>query len=313
MRSYHMKMIYEKALYTTIVGFSAGIAHIFLYLKFDYQTMLTDSFLWALVVGEIIVVLHRPYKWRPKIFTSLIMLLVSPIIPALICFRASPFSPLHDLVALYSPFGTTFACLISICFHSIFYSKKKHTGPSCSYCGSALQKNKAFCPNCFKLSPEIDNTIKHFSNKKNVDFITDFSHDCTNCPHCGKYLRDGNASMTFLDSPIHRCPKCHWFYLDHGGCEWILVSPLDRFLYCIKLDHFSQFFILCTIELVYRYQSPIVAVLAIITLIVAVFIWEKILIKDRITASQRRVENNPEYPQLLKYMGYENVIHRKIT
>ena len=251
--------------------------------------------------------MSRPYKFLSKITTALLMILVSPILPALFCFRASPLHPLHDLVALYSPFGATFAYLISIYFHSIFYSKKKHNGPPCSYCGSPFPKAKAFCPSCFQLSPEIDNTIKHFSNKKYVDFITDFSHDCTNCPHCGKYLRDGNASMTFLDSPLHRCPKCHWFYLDHGGCEWILVSPLDRFLYCIKLNRFSQFFILCTIELIYRYQSPIVAVLAITTLMIAVFIWEKILIKDRITASQRRVENNPEYPQLLKFMGYQHL------
>ena len=308
-----MKTIRYKVLYTAIVGLSAGIAHILLYLKFDHQTMFMDSVLWALVIGEIVVVLSRPYKWAPKIITALFMLLVSPILPALFCFQASPFHPLHDLVALYSPFGTTFACLISIYFHSIFYSRKKHNGPPCSYCGSPFPSNKAFCPSCFKLTPEIDNTIKHFSNKKYVDFISDFRNNCTNCPHCGKYLRPGNGAMVFLDSPIQRCPKCKWYYLDHACCEWSLVSPIDHLLYLIRLDRFSQLLIVSTIELIYRYRSSVIAAMAIIMLIIGVLAWEFILIHDRITASKRRVENNPEYPQLLKYMGYENLIHRKLT
>ena len=65
--------------------------------------------------------------------------------------------------------------------------------------------------------------------------------------------------------------------------------------------------------MIYVYRNLFVTISSITVLIIAVIIWEKILIHDEIHASKRRVKVNPEYPQLLKYMGYEHFAHRNPT
>ena len=194
--------------------------------------------------------------------------------------------------------------------------KQKQTSSiHCHHCGSPMLESDVFCENCWKITPKVQKMLDHNSDKK-----PDFYHALDNgyklrCPHCKNfYCQSRTHSSITLDPPIIYCPKCKQYFIDTIYFEWSVASLLVKFedFYIIPLWNYL-FFIPILISCIVNRDWFILQDIGFLFLVYSVLrlIWNKTVKRKRIHKSYMRLEQNPEYPQILIDMGYWKMMSKE--
>ena len=180
----------------------------------------------------------------------------------------------------------------------------------CEYCNSPMKENDVFCKSCWKITPKVREMINAHPNRHPNDYQIYSTGYSYRCPHCGGIIKSTlfeRIPGLKIDSPIKRCKKCQKYFLDTYNIEWSVSSTsyvsnhyfapwlfflIEIYLFDFISDLFSVqwAFICCFIYLLLHFP---------IRILLSEFAQKRA--KER---SQKRLEQNPEYPQLLADMGY---------
>lgn len=187
----------------------------------------------------------------------------------------------------------------------------------CEYCNSTMNESDIFCKSCWKITPKVREMLNQQPNRHPNNYQIYSTSYSYRCPHCDRIIKSTlfeKIPGLKIDTPIKRCKKCHNYYLDTYNIEWSVSSteyvsnhyfaPWLLFLIEIYLfDFVSELFsvpwafVCCFIYLILHFP---------IRLLLSEFAQKRA--KER---SQKRLEQNPEYPQLLADMGYEEKMEEK--
>ena len=246
--------------------------------------------------------------WKKWVFIGILVLLTPPLWRWIISFKDPYFFDLG--------FGQKYKCFTLIVnLLIITYVKAQGLSPeslrfkiTCSQCGTNMDDFDIFCPKCHTISPAVYETLKRFPQKHHLDFAAEHTKVGHDCPHCGHEVDTNWRRSIAVGSPINRCPKCKNHYVDNHRVEWALASrPMKMRVYLATLIftpliiHISLFGLFCFFPIVSELTTNIAWVISAIATIPALYLNYKGP-KDR---SLRRLDANPDYPQLLKFMGYQ--------
>ena len=176
----------------------------------------------------------------------------------------------------------------------------------CQRCGKGLTLLTAYCPYCHTISHKLNDTFIAFPDKHHLDFTEDIYREGKYCPHCQAPKGDRTWLKASLLAPIHVCSKCHHFYLDNSCIEWVFAS-LPRKCLVIFMYLLAPFLLLAPLQNILSdipstYLRFIFIGIALLSFILVI----RALLKD-IAASQQRLIANPNYPQILEFMGYQHL------
>lgn len=247
---------------------------------------------------------------KRKVLWFLLIGITSPFILKWIFYSNEPYFYLISTIQKCFPF--------SITINVIFFEYLLLTSPvatsnnesfeqtQCKYCGKTCPPHYVFCPHCFKLSPAIDTTLNTYKNKKPLDFTSVWFNQSFCCPHCGSHHKSSRMGLSVnFDSPIQCCKNCRFHFVDNTQYEWSVISLAAK-LFGLAFRFISSFFFsFCFITTFIFPQGQNNLSLSLITSAIITPILTWILHRNEIKESKLRLDSNPEYPQLLKKMGYE--------
>ena len=248
--------------------------------------------------------------WKKWVFIGILILLTPPLWRWIISFKDPYFFDLG--------FGQKYKCFTLIVnLLIITYVKAQGLSPeslrfkiTCGQCGTNMDDFDIFCPKCHTISPAVCETLKRFPQKHHLDFAAEHTKVGHDCPHCGHKVDTNWRRSIAVGSPINHCPKCKNHYVDNHCVEWALASrPMKMRVYLATLIftpliiHISLFGLFCIFPIVSERTTNIAWVISAIATIPALYLNYKVP-KDR---SLRRLDANPDYPQLLRFMGYQHL------
>ena len=189
----------------------------------------------------------------------------------------------------------------------------KYVSPHCTGCGRKLDETEAFCRECHTISPVVSKTFIDNPTKSGDAFVRTIhsyhGESYTDCPHCGNTYEETIASFSpQIESPIHICEKCHQAYIRPYKYEWSVIS--------LKSKAFAIFFS------TKRWYAFLLAIWGIMLVTFEESLWgiplgalllaivHLIFDRKAVRLSQKRLEQNPDYPQILVDMGYTSKLHK---
>lgn len=280
------------------------------------RIMVISTVYYSLIIGNLLIRLH--YVIDSKAFFIIVIvsnLALNSLILYFFCLFFTSLLLNSDFLLFYAPVGNTLLLLFDsfVLLHCEKTHEKKRLhvkfSVHCQCCGKGINILTAYCPYCYTISHKLNDTLAAFPNKHHLDFTETIYKQGKYCPHCGKPKGDRTWFNVSLVAPIRICSKCHHFYLDNSCIEWVFAS-LPRKCLVISTYLLAPCFLLLPIhstlsDIPSTYLRLIVICIALLSYILVI----RVLFKD-ITASQRRLEANPDYPQILKFMGYQHLANQ---
>lgn len=199
--------------------------------------------------------------------------------------------------------------------------QKQITSIHCHHCGSPMLESDIFCENCWKITPNVNKTLSSHPNRKR-EFYSDLGNEFKlRCPHCNSFYRYAKrlyASNT-LGSPIKYCTHCHNYFLDYAYTEWSVTPFSVKFLDFFSIWHllvYLAIFLLivsCALEGDWFIVPDLTILLLALICIHSAFVLVRCKLTDKKSfhESTMRLEQNPEYPQILIDMGYGNMMSKE--
>ena len=185
------------------------------------------------------------------------------------------------------------------------------TTTPCPNCGEPLSADVIFCEHCFTLNP----MVREFLERNPKPYPKDYMTVDSTCPYCSKRQRN-RVIDEFLTknicTPIHRCKKCGGYFVQTKGLEWSVAPSSFR----------SKKWLLTDLLIKNEYNiieifvdTPLIcAVAAFLYLLLNFpigFLWLHFTLPKAIRKSNLRLEQNPDYPQILASMGYGGYMDEK--
>ena len=317
-----MRKTYQTVLFTAIVGFTASTVIALIYDSIFELMFLPLVTTYVACFFTAVATVWSSNRYCPEeLGATLLIVAISPFTLGFIVSKINPdFFFFFSFFGKYMCFGATISLLIAQ-FTLIILRKKDRLLPPpqypdvCRNCGEGLPPGEAFCPNCYTLSHKVKETFIDFPSKKYLDYIPDTNGRYRYCPHCDADYRHP-ASVPFyinfpLGSPIQYCKKCGHYLLDSTFYEWSVISPVRKLAVCFCLSPYSFLALLNAVFMGLQMHSWLVFLFILVMAVILKLIWLKIALPDQISDSFQRLKRNPEYPQLLRYMGYGNMMDSK--
>ena len=245
--------------------------------------------------------------WKKCMFMAILVLLTPPLWRWIFSFKDPYFFDLG--------FGQKYKCFLPVVnLMMITYLKAQELTPDppqsghpCSRCGTHIRSHETFCPNCYTISPAVYETLERFPQKHHLDFVANPIKTGHNCPHCEHKVNGNHRRVTTVGIPIKCCSKCKCHYIDNHCLEWIPANyAMKAWIYISSniltplIIHIALFGPYCIFPIVSKESTNIAWIVSAIATIPALYLDYKITKSKSI----RRLKANPEYPQLLKFMGY---------
>ena len=296
-----------------VLGFLIASLYTLFYDRCDFLQILcvqtTLYWITAYIAFKQTIVREIPL-WKKWVFIGILVLLTPPLWRWIISFKDPYFFDLG--------FGQKYKCFILVVnLLMVTYLKAQELSPTppqpghpCSRCGTNIEDHEIFCSNCHTISPAVYETLERFPQKHHLDFAAEHTKVGHDCPHCGHEVDTNWRRSIAVGYPIKQCPKCSNHYVDNHSVEWTLASrPMKMRIYLATLIftpliiHISLFGLFCIFPIASKLTTNIAWVISAIASVPALYLNYKVP-KDR---SLRRLKANPDYPQLLKFMGYQHL------
>jgi hypothetical protein len=186
----------------------------------------------------------------------------------------------------------------------------------CRHCGEPMLESDVFCENCWKITPMVQDMLNNHPDRK-PDFYSNLSYKGNyHCPHCKSFYTRSRRYYHGLKQniPITYCTNCHQYFLVPWHYELSVASPSVKLEDFIFFQPWHSFF-----------YAPFIVFLIVndcsfILLDIGVFflaycslrlIWHRTAKRKTIRNSYIRLEQNPEYPQILVDMGFVHMMDKK--
>ncbi|MBP3654928.1 MAG: hypothetical protein J6J04_05845 [Oscillospiraceae bacterium] len=181
---------------------------------------------------------------------------------------------------------------------------------ACAHFGTTLGETSVFCEICGHISPAVHENIRQNPQKKSLDYIgvlcDHHGHQYIDCPHCGKTHRSAEGFVSKkLDTPIVICKQCHLPFIDPCTYEWSVISPVWKLYFCFVANSKWMTAPLLLLAAILLDISSLYWILPATFLICTVNLC--ILNRKKLHDSKQRLENNAQYIDLLKRLGYEKL------
>ena len=197
----------------------------------------------------------------------------------------------------------------------------KYIPPCCTSCGRQLSETEAFCKECQTISPAVAQTFEDNPEKSCDDFVRTVhkyhGEYYTDCPHCGNTYKDKSALFSLsIGSPIVICKNCHMAYLRPENEEWSVLPTFQKLLaLLLRNDRWMILFLFMVLAYFVIGLIPELGLAFVFWGIplAAVVLTAAHLLSDqeKVQLSKSRLEQNPEYPQILFHMGYWKIIPKE--
>lgn len=302
-----------KMLLIAVFGLITASLYALFYDRYEFLQILVlqTTFYWitTYIALKQIIIREIPL-WKKWVFIGILILLTPPLWRWIISFKDPYFFDLG--------FGQKYKCFILVVnLLMITYLKAqklipttpKHGRP-CSRCGTTIEESEVFCPSCYTISPAVYETLDRFPQKRYLDFAAEHTKVGHDCPHCGHKVDTNWRRSITVGYPIKLCPKCKNHYINSHCIEWTLSSRLMKvriylvtIIFTPLIIHLALFGLYCIAPIVSKEATNAAWIVSAIATAPALYLNYKVP-KDR---SLRRLEANPDYPQLLKFMGYQHL------
>ena len=275
--------------------------------------MVISSVYYSLIICNFIVRLYSVIISKTQFFLVIAFnLALNPLVLYFFCLFFTTLLLESDFHVFYAPIGNTLLVLLDTLalqkFKLVSHKNRlniKFT-ERCQCCGRGLAPLTAFCPYCQTISHKISDTFSAFPDKHHLDFAENVQQESKYCPHCGAKKADHRALDIALVPPIHICSKCHYFYMDNSCIEWGFAS-FPRKCLIVSLYLLAPFLLLIPLWNALIDISSVRLHLAFLGIaLLSLILVVQTLCKD-INASYQRLEANPNYDRILKYMGYQHL------
>ena len=185
------------------------------------------------------------------------------------------------------------------------------TTTPCPICGELLSAEDIFCKHCFTMNPMVRDFLKNNPKQAPLDYLPINSI----CPLCGKKTgrtRNTSNHHPLIHSPIRYCPDCGGYYLHDGANEWCVAPQSSK----SKLRLLTTLFIDIELSIFHLLrEAPLLCAAAILLhLLLHVpvgYLYLHFTLPKAVYESNLRLEQNPDYPQILASMGYAEHMREK--
>lgn len=197
----------------------------------------------------------------------------------------------------------------------------KYIPPHCTGCGRQLSETEVFCEECQTISSAVTQTLADNPNKSCDDFVRRVhqyhGEYYTDCPHCGITYEDKAAQFSLpIYSPIVICENCHLAYLRPEKDEWSVVSLTEKLISLLLRN--DRWMIVCLFICIIIFtmcqnfeRSFAIGLWGIPIAAFFFYVAHLFLDQKKIQLSKKRLEQNPDYPQILADMGYGKYMSKK--
>lgn len=191
----------------------------------------------------------------------------------------------------------------------------------CNYCGEPILERDVFCKNCQTITPKVQEMLDRNPDKKPDFYCNLDSGYKLRCPHCRtfhRYPRRYYAPNNF-GTPIIYCTHCHNYFLDRAYIEWS-VAPFfikcQEFFSIGHLIFYLSFFLIIISSITdgdWLIAHDFTFLLLILLGIHFSFALTRYIVLKRKTfrEANMRLQQNPDYPQILINMGYGKMMDKK--